>query len=255
MDKRVRRNMTFQILGSLALNGPQNKWQLSKGLKGAYSHIHKEVQCLLDGGAICAIDKKRAERTIHMIDYYDITLLGILRLLTTQYYLNQIEAIAMQNASKLPLIFGKWEFFKKEKIDKPITTMMEEYLIVLSWQLKKLLEDKTARQEGKEKDMVMLRTLYGDQAERKYSEIQEQNDKLLDCSFKIQTSQDIIYRHIFFGPPYGKDEGGRRLRSSFMPIWMKDPELKAYLTVKLVELEQDYTKILQDIQKWKRIRK
>jgi hypothetical protein len=168
-----------------------------------------------------------------------------------QSYLEQIDRIAKQNASKLPFLFGKWEFFKKEGLRDLMASLIQDHLNIVSFRMKKLSNDEHARKQGDIKFKVFLEAFYKDQAEAKYKEAKELNEELLKSIINVNFSQNLIYEYVFFGLLYLKDQEGRRSRSNILPIWMKDPELKAYLTKKLADLEEDYTNALQDIKKWK----
>jgi hypothetical protein len=124
-----------EILGYFALNPPSNKYVVEqkinahrklKGLK-QFSHglIHKVFKVLLDGGYIEEVSSelfKTGKQTIT----YQLTFDGLSAIydkLDREKWSARVERTGIPihvliHSSLLPLIFGKWNYFEKKRVDE-----------------------------------------------------------------------------------------------------------------------------------------
>ena len=121
----------FKILLRLAQRGPMTKWQLKKKWKRydsiAYSTVHETIKTLQAVGWVKALREEESEKGL-LVKIYGLTLEGILWLLSRLAF-PIIDQLAGNYKDALPLIFGKWNHFKKFKVDN-----VAKVLIVISAQ-------------------------------------------------------------------------------------------------------------------------
>jgi len=139
----MRRNSSLEkhgrVLTYLATNGPTTKYQIEKDLRNRnksidHATLHK-ICCELKKTFLITVVKEERSRAGLRVEYYDLTPLGLLAAIEYDTTAGQpavydeyvgrmrdtrrknwtldMDELAKKYPSHLPLIFGKWQFFKK----------------------------------------------------------------------------------------------------------------------------------------------
>lgn len=111
----------FEILLRLAKRGPITKWQLKKKWKKtddsiAYSTVHGSIKALETAGRVKILREEKSQKGMS-VKVYGLTLEGILWLSSRLALHLIIDQLAENYKDALPLIFGKWNHFKKFGVD------------------------------------------------------------------------------------------------------------------------------------------
>jgi DNA-binding transcriptional ArsR family regulator len=129
LPEKRRERTRPKVLLFLAKNGEGSKWEISRGLKKAYSNVHSTIKELLDLGLIEVKRKRKSAKNPKMeVEYYRLTFSGLFAaLLQPKITWEDICEIAERQAKMLPLIFGKWSHFRASGVP-------DEYLLrALKW--------------------------------------------------------------------------------------------------------------------------
>jgi hypothetical protein len=113
--RRQRLDLFLNILETLHADGPLTKYQLQKALDVDPKNMFYLVQDLLKLGHIC-VDKTGVSRAKKPMDYYELTLLGVIALLQSDKRI-PVGELAHKYAQYVPLVFGKWEHFRKWDVE------------------------------------------------------------------------------------------------------------------------------------------
>jgi len=118
--KKERSLTAPRILLYLAQNKGHSKWQIANELHKSYGNIHASVQKMLAYRIIKIEDTKPGARNKKIdVEYYDLTLDGLMLVLSDKENLDVLDKIAETQKTILPLIFGKWRFFEQNGV-KPL---------------------------------------------------------------------------------------------------------------------------------------
>jgi len=111
----------LRILEYIARHGEASKWQLAQELKKSYSVIYKNIKKMLVYGflKIVRVEPSQKNPTI-TVEFYNLTVGGLIDFLNYERPWSYIDEIAQTHSKKLPLIFGKWKFFKRKKLTETI---------------------------------------------------------------------------------------------------------------------------------------
>jgi len=109
------RKSEIDVLRYLTRFGSTHKQGLRKYLGLGYATIHEAVGHLEEGGMIKTV-KEEKWRTGLIKRTYDITLVGLISVLALNevwWDSQEIIEIVRRRSDMLPLIFGKWDYFRK----------------------------------------------------------------------------------------------------------------------------------------------
>jgi hypothetical protein len=107
----------WKILINLGVVKDDNKYSISKVSGVSYAGIHKTIKQLLNLYLIEISRTEKSSKNPKMdVEYYKLSKVGLFNALTRKITWDYINEIAQVQSDNLPLIFGKWEFFKENKI-------------------------------------------------------------------------------------------------------------------------------------------
>lgn len=116
--ERDKESTTDKIMLYLATHNKATRWDLKNELGKSYGNIHDTIDALLKEKLIEITQSKPSERNPKIsVDYYDLTMFGLLYILASPKAIQQFDLIVESQKDKL-LLFKKWEYLKERKVDK-----------------------------------------------------------------------------------------------------------------------------------------
>jgi hypothetical protein len=111
----IRKRIWFKILWELAINGPQNKYQLARALHCRYSSVHDVVKKRLTDlvEEVGKPDVSRAGLPVRSIGLSPNGLMAILYF--DPSILEQLDKVARANPLVFSYLFGNWDAFSQMK--------------------------------------------------------------------------------------------------------------------------------------------
>jgi len=120
MSRKKREKTEPKILLYLATHNEGNKWEIARDLRKSYSNVHGAMKKLLNHKLIYTTSKRKSEKNPFMdVEYYGLSLSGLLVSLCEEEIWNQIDSVAKKHPDKL-LVFKKWQFFSQENLKEII---------------------------------------------------------------------------------------------------------------------------------------
>lgn len=115
----------IEVLKGLAKKGPTNAYQIAAETGKAYSFVFNNLK-EFEKRRLVTIIKKEDTKKGTRATIYDLTLDGVLLVLKNSFYLpgdlkknrNFFYKIIDSYRSMLPLVFGKYDYFKKMELDR-----------------------------------------------------------------------------------------------------------------------------------------
>ena len=220
-----------RILIFLARKGASSKWQIANELGLAYSSVHKVINRLLKAQLIQVVNKRKSERNPKIeVEYYNISATGLINLICLNVVWDAIDEIAEAQSEFLPLIFGKWRFFKENKLRDVIVDRLwlAFYDITSHFRFKDLaLRQIIVLEKAKDKDKQELEKVF----------------ESMDSFMKTVVLNEITEK-VIFGYP---DTTTIQEQQKFLSVLRKDPDLRRYITRTLEQKERKYVKWLEHI--------
>lgn len=120
-----------KILTHITRSGDANKYEITKTLKLSYSSVYKRIKYLIRMGCIQITKTLPGTKNPDMkVHYYGLTDYGWVVASNYDDFWKYIDDIANKNEAKLPLVFGKWAFFRKKgKLDTIIARLQTAFFI------------------------------------------------------------------------------------------------------------------------------
>lgn len=111
----------LEILEYIARHGEISKWQLAKELEKPYSVIYKNIKKMVMYHLVEVTKVEPSQKNPKIkVEFYNLTVGGLIDFLNYERPWRYIEEIIQTHSKKLPLIFGKWKFFKRKKLSEII---------------------------------------------------------------------------------------------------------------------------------------
>ena len=193
---------------------------------------------------------------IHMIEFkreeegrkrklYNLTFTGLITCLRYQQAWQSIDKIAGSKKDMLPLVFGKWRFFKKERILDDIIQNLQLVASIL-W-----------------KHTVSLRhfpeTLYGFLV---IDAVRKPRKLIVTKTLNIQKSEVNVNRlvfgiyHLAWWPIDTPSNGVERMWSvqkqkSLLQVLRRDPDIEKYIDAELRHNEQAFERHKENVKSWR----
>jgi hypothetical protein len=125
--ERDKKSTEDAILLLLATDAPKSRWGIKNILRKSYGNVHETVKVLLTEYLINKVKSNRSSKNPKLkVDYYDLTNLGLLRVLSNSDASESIDKIAEKHKDKL-LLFRKWPFFRQTGRIEFIKTMISHF--------------------------------------------------------------------------------------------------------------------------------
>jgi len=105
------------VLKYLARNQEINKYRLKDEINRAYSGISNSLKKLLNYKMVKIVRTDLSERNWNIeTKIYALTKLGLYNALLLEDVWNHLDETAQVHLDKIPLVFGKWDFFKEKGV-------------------------------------------------------------------------------------------------------------------------------------------
>jgi len=289
MPYRSSEETSLNILNVLAENKEYAQYDLDKKIEKDYHTVLRHLQALEKNGYIHLVRTEPAEKGGKERKIYELTLNGLILVLkkrselysalifgkvqeeTNREIEEAIDQVVSIHRDKLPLIFGKWVFFKEnnikdlivrrfifaiqrsrllsslngaDKMNQELSAMKighlsrrenEEFLIKLHGEVegKKRIEEMSKHQRAIVKT---LKELYEDRVSQRMRDLLNMTFGIISVDFK------------------NKRFGDEREESTYLlKILRKDSELRAYIDNELNKIEDEHAQYLTNIKSWKQM--
>jgi predicted transcriptional regulator len=235
MQYRSSKQTYLLILGILALEKEYAQYDLPKKIGKHYRTVLRHLQMLEKYGLVHLVRTEPAKKGGKERKIYGLKFFGLIELLKVPHVFNFIDQIANNYADLLPLILGKWRFFKKHKL--------EDLVIKRLWDAAKkevsLIAESTETMS--EKDLLgFLPSIYHKKAyvTNVISEIKKAQELIVTNLEKIVEQR--INRNVLlnFSPWELKEQ------TEFLSTIKKDNELRGFI-------ESEFQIMEKNLQYWK----
>jgi len=246
-------------LKAIALNGPINIYQIEKHTRLPHATVHKVVKKAYDENFLVVKTAKQF-RTGLITKTYQLTFKGLLTLLLDERIWEHIDDIAERYRDVLPLVFGKWSFFKKQGLLSEVLQRLKAAVLYVAerWRIleayQRLLTEKTAEERLTEY-RVLFEFAFESQADEVMRELINAKKSLREAVIELVNIPHIITDTVVFGPSYWWKYGiltGKE-QVEFLLKLKKDPELSRYIEIRLEELEKHLQRQLQNVKTWRKL--
>jgi len=130
--KRTRRTPTQSaVLWYLALERPANSYTLTKLTKSNRSSVQIAVKNLVRDFLISNVRTILSRNRVRS-KVYDLTIFGLLTVLSNTRQEKIVARVAEKHAEKLPLILGKWPVFIESHVD-PLALKILNKMLKIEW--------------------------------------------------------------------------------------------------------------------------
>jgi len=250
MKYRTTIETSWQILCLLAKYGEYPQYEIPKTLGKSYRTILRHLQQL----EMCRLikvkrtepaRKKGKERKI-----YTLTLTGLISVLKFALQLSGeekyvfLDILVKNYPDKLPLILGKWEFYKENGIEKIITKALEKALkkyvnpLILCINLTSFTPKIQTKKWRK-----LFKEMFKEKAKEKIEEFKVAQRKLDETI--LEFTDYVVTKYTFYSLNPLEFE-------KLLSISVKDEMLNKFITDMLNEEEERLKKLLYNVQKWKK---
>lgn len=257
MRKILPERTSPKILLFLATRGESNKWKIAKGVNRSYSNIHAVIKLFLKEKFILVVKKRKARRNLKLnVEYYDLTIYGLVvcLLLDSKEVWTYIDEIAEAQKNRLPLIFGKWSYFKEKSILDEVVERLKIAVLQLS-------TDKSMKAlrylADLEQRSSILRVLSENEELKKdafsdlriaFLNIRDEYLPLAQSSEKQANIDGAIAKAVFLCPDRTDQQ-----QLNFLKAIGDDRELSELCTLLLKEMEKFAEMYLSQVREWKRV--
>lgn len=246
-----------RILVYLASNSPSNKWKLSKALGKSYGNVHETMQMLLGFRFLYVSKQKPSSKNPGLkVDYYSLTIKGLVMALLQESAWEQIDVIAKKCVDLLPLVFGKWSFFDahdvKEFVKERLRQTVESCssIVLLERPQRKTLHGDISELASSlmKFDMKTGKSLnpafYSELRENSIIKAQKAH-KLVSSDFDAFLRYEIC-RDVFLGSPVftPKDQSQE---SRFLTVLKKDRDLKRFINSTLIVMGKQWKSRMKNL--------
>lgn len=222
-----------EILLHIAKHKQANKYEISQSLNKSYSSIYNGINCLLEHKLVKVQRTEPGEKNPKIeVDYYALTLSGLLVTFDYTPTWNYIDQIAEKQADKLPLIFGKWQFFINKGVRDKVAKRFEGAVLSELWNLTKETIRFVESEETK-KGIEIFR--------------KEKMTSVLDLE-RTLTVNTLMFSYVW--PPSFKLEKYYDEELEWTKILMQDSDLADFWFKEAEELLDLYKGYVHNIESW-----
>ena len=266
MNYRSTIKTSLEILAVIAENGEYAQYDMPKAVNKDYHTVLRHLQTLEQHELITLARTQPAEKHGKDKKIYTLTLKGLVELLTYTFQgwkskdseVFSLSEEAVENfKGMLPLVLGKWEFFKRKGIQAIISDRFLGYFrsqpplfLETAWRLEEAeMQIKKQIPKGEVKDEIgFLKMLYSpEEAEKEYKEMVDIEKEIFEAGKEML--EHSINLHVFLG--FVKDplsEIERQQCSRFLSILSMDRDLKVFINSELKNIEKKCERQLQIVQ-------
>lgn len=256
----------LKILWEIALSEKVCQYDLPKKVGDSYRTILRHLKTLKELRFIELDSTEPSSKGGKEKNIWRITFPGLLRLLMEGENLRHIDELATKYAKHLPLIFGKWPFFKQKDIKDQIKERIQKSSSTIESQIERILliVDQEERQKNIDESENLIRDIdlsrIGADPQGFLQALRDFDSDFLKISGDSEEARATAKREItnsllgvvLLEPLRTSKELAEYL--SYLSVLKKDPELHRYVTeeVKRIcsELENKYTRKLRLLRLW-----
>jgi len=234
----------LEILKDLARNEPSHKSLIRDRCSLGYATVHENVSKLLGLQLIEVVDEETWRTGLKKLTY-DLTLKGLLWVFFHSSFgeiSRKIDRLSRKYANLAPLVFGKWDFFRKMELEDQA--------------IRRLFYARTLHHDATSGAMISLPMELTEEEKKEWKKrATEEYEEMMQFGWPIGYSEKhvrIMFTEQFHLPshletifyPFKKEEVQTWLNSM-----IKDEELKIYVRVLLKRAKSTLQKQLKEIEK------
>jgi len=245
----------YEILAIIADKGSYPQYDLGKAINKSYRTVLRHLELLETYGLIHLLKTEPAKKGGKERKIYTLTLDGLIALLKLPHIFDDpdiIDTLANNFPHLLPLVFGKWSFFKKagvkdiivDNLKKTIENMPNPFYSMVmfpGW------ETRDTKAIGKLLSLIMPKK----KASQWGKEITVRQKSLIDAAIEVKT--DHITKMILF------TFNNAQQISILLKIACEDKDLWEFYDKAFSETQKQYEDYLKNIrswsQKWEEVKK
>jgi hypothetical protein len=110
----------------LAFRGPSSPYDIASMLNLHRSSTNKALKRLKRDGRVIVVGRRKARSGVR-VEVYDISIHGLIEVLKSCKTIGDAESIIYNHAGKLPLVFGKWSFFRENNVEGIAFKLLKEF--------------------------------------------------------------------------------------------------------------------------------
>jgi len=251
----VKSNTDREFLLYLARNVESNKYDIHKKSGKSYSNVYNSIKYLLEKGLIEKTRSEPGKKNRNMkVDYYRLTDAGWMPISGYKPFWQHIDEIAERNESKLPLIFGKWDFFRKNAVLDEITAKLQTAFYVVwrryDWETLALV-----KKISNEAIKVRIERIKESKDKEGSQKFLERHDRLTNVWREITDLTFGVEASYLWPTEYREDalhEGIKQFQD-FLEVLSHDVDLQSYIEKtfeRSVETQRKYYENLLTWKKW-----
>ena len=230
---------SLSILATIGKYGEYAQYDLDEAIGKDYRTVLRHLQLLEFNGFITLKRTEPAKKKGKDKKIYTLAAFGLLQLLkfgqqrSPESFPEMVDELAKKNKSLLPLVFGKWDFFKKHKLIPYVTTRLEY----------------ASKMQPDYLESMIPETALGPNSQNK-KEIAEAT-KIMGSfrKFAIESGLHRWYFHVFFVT--GSEPEDAILQVKLFSILKKDRDLRIFIDSEFDYWQHHYEKYLSNLMTWR----